>query len=224
MEMIDFTWRRCLDGYRLELTKPLSWTAQGRVESASGVGANFGLKTASDRFEDYEPLKISGLFAIFAEETPSTAEGMQAFCNKFGLLGRLRPDLPPSRGKPTSETVAVDVLLEQHREFRRAVEFYRRGDLDVAVNYWNSRHWPATFRTELRVAPDGKIKMVFAPPGLIQTIWLQLAFAMCADAKLFRCERCGAPFYGAGTGRRNTSKFSSNACKVAAFKKRQANR
>jgi hypothetical protein len=47
---------------------------------------------------------------------------------------------------------------------------------------------PATFRTELRVAPDGKIKMVFAPPGLIQTIWLQLAFAMCADAKLFRCE------------------------------------
>jgi hypothetical protein len=42
---------------------------------------------------------------------------------------------------------------------------------------------PATFRTELRVAPDGKIKMVFAPPGLIQAIWLQLAFAMCADCQ-----------------------------------------
>jgi hypothetical protein len=56
------------------------------------------------------------------------------------------------------------------------------------------------FGLNLRVAPDGKIKMVFAPPGLIQAIWLQLAFAMCADAKLFRCERCGTPFVvGAGS-------------------------
>jgi len=206
-------------------TKPRRWTAQGRVENGLVECANFGLESASDRFEDYEPLKISRLFAIFAEETPSTAEGMQAFCNKFGLLGGGRPDLAPSRGKPTSEAVVVDVLLEEHREFQRAVQLYRQGDLEGAAKYWNSRHWPATFRTELRVAPDGKVKMVFAPPGLIQAIWLQFAFAMCGDAKLFRCERCDTPFVvGAGTGRRSTSKFCSNACKVATFKKRRANR
>jgi len=114
-------------------TKPRRWTAQGRVENGLVECANFGLESASDRFEDYEPLKISRLFAIFAEETPSTAEGMQAFCNKFGLLGGGRPDLALSRGKPTYEAVVLDLLLEQHREFRRAVEFYRQNDLDAEL-------------------------------------------------------------------------------------------
>jgi hypothetical protein len=225
MEMIDFTWWRCLDGYRLELTKPRRWTTRGMVESSREKEvARFGLYPSSQRFEHYEPLKIYELFVIFAD-TKSTAEGMQAFCNKFGLLGGGLPHLAPLRGKPTSGSVLMDVLLEQHREFQRAVQLYHQGHLDVAANYWNSRHGPATVRTELRVGSDGKVKMVFAPSGLIQAIWLQFALTMCADAKLFRCERCGAPFVvGAGTGRRNTSKFCSNACKVAAFKERQASR
>lgn len=43
--------------------------------------------------------------------------------------------------------------------------------------------------------------------------------------RVLRCERCGVAFeVGFGTGRRSTSKFCSNACRVAAFKARHAGR
>lgn len=229
MDLVDFKWWRCIDGYRLKQTKPALWTPRGRIEidreervSLGNEPVRLGLESASDRFEQYEPFKISGLFTIFAEDTPATPEGMQAFCNKFGLLGGGRPDLASVKGKPKNVSVVVDDLLALHREFRRAVDLYRHGDLAGVANYWNSTHWPASIRTGLRVE-HGKIEMMFEPPGLIQAMWLQFAFKVCADTKLLRCERCGTPFaVGTGTGRRKTSKFCSNACKVAAFKRRRA--
>jgi hypothetical protein len=78
-------------------------------------------------------------------------------------------------------------------------------------------------RIELQVRDDGGMEMVFAPPALIQAIWFQFAQHACEGSQLLRCERCSTPFVvGSRTGRRTSSKWCSNACKVAAYQERQA--
>jgi hypothetical protein len=206
MNMVDFQWRKCVAGYRLEPT------AHG----------DFALSSASDWFETTHPLKIETLFAIFAK-TPATPEGMKTFCDNHGLLGGGRPDIAPSRSTGTYEFALVSPFLHEQRRFRRAFDLFEKGDNSALVKPWNSMDGAPLIRTELRVGPEGRLKMVFVPPALLQALWLQLALHACSDAKLFRCERCNDLFIvGSGTGRRSTSKWCSNACKVAAFKERQA--
>jgi hypothetical protein len=75
-----------------------------------------------------------------------------------------------------------------------------------------------------REPEEGRITMSFNPPDLMHAMWLQFAQHACSGARLFRCQRCSAPFpVGSGTARRSSAKFCSNACKVAAFKDRQTN-
>ena len=124
-------------------------------------------------------------------------------------------------GRPSRVSVAVDELLNHQRKFRRALSLLLKGDISELAKLWNSSHGSGVIRTELRVGPNEGLEMVFAPPDLIQAMWLQFAQFACSQALLFRCQRCGKPFQvGTGTGRRRTAKFCSNACKVAAFKKR----
>jgi hypothetical protein len=206
MDMVDFQWRKCVAGYRLEPTKR----------------GDFALSSASDWFETTHPLKIETLFAIFAK-TPATPEGIKTFCDNYGLLGGGRPDIAPPRGTTTYEGALVSSFLQEHRRFRRAFDLFEKGDNSVLAKRWNSMDGAPLIRTELRVGPEGRLQMVFVPPALLQALWLQFALHACSDAKLFRCERCNDLFVvGSGTGRRSTSKWCSNACKVAAFKERQA--
>lgn len=144
---------------------------------------------------------------------------MKSFCDRFGLPGGGRPDL--RGGRP--QFVLVDELLRHQRQIRRALSLLQEGDSSALIKYWNSSEGTALIRTELRAGGDGRLEMVFAPPDLIQAMWLQLAQFACSGTKLLRCERCNEPFVvGSGTGRRSTSKYCSNACKVAAFKERHA--
>jgi hypothetical protein len=99
MKIVDFQWWRCLDGYRLDQTdERFILTPQGRRpmrRTNDDVDRkSFSLTSASGRFEQYRPLEIESLFAIFAD-TPASPRGMQDFCNRFGLLGEGRPDLAP---------------------------------------------------------------------------------------------------------------------------------
>jgi hypothetical protein len=204
MQMLEFTWWRCRDGYRLDQN-----------------GGRFGLTSKSDQFEQYRPLEIPSLFVRFAKDTAASARGMQDFCSRFGLLGGGRPDIT-RRDKPIFESSAVSDFLFQQRIMRRALDLFERGDCSELVNQWNSsQQGLALVRTELRVGPEGRVEMVFVPPDLVRAMWFQFAQFACSQAQLFRCERCNEPFIvGAGTGRRKTAKYCSNACKVAAFKER----
>ena len=205
MDAVDFEWWRCQDGYRLETKRD-----------------GFALESRTDRFERYSPLEIENLFSIFAEDTAPSAKGIHGFCNTFGLL----EGGGPRRSRPTYEGTVGSDLLRHHGMIHRALDLFRQGDPSGLVRYWNSAlglgHGMALVHTELRVGPEGRLEMVFAPPDLISAMWLQFAQFACSQAQLFRCQRCGKPFLvGTGTGRRNTAKFCSNACKVAAFRERQ---
>jgi hypothetical protein len=200
MDMIEFKWWRCLDGYRLDRK---------------------GLQSISDRFESYRPLDTAALFSLFADSAHS-GEGMLAFCNRFGLLGSSRPDIRPI-GKLNYEGVALSLLLEQHRLMRGALALFKRSTPSHFAKAWNTTEQAlALVRTELRMGIDGRLRLVLVPPNLFHGMWLQLAQHVCSENDLFRCERCGKPFtVGTGTGRRNTAKCCSNACKVAAFQARK---
>lgn len=201
IDLIEFEWWRCLDGYRL-------------IRS--------GLESASDRFERYRPLDTPALFALFANSS-HTPDGMLQFCNQFGLLGGGRPDITRPNGKPTFEAVIVDELLRHHAYMRGALNLFEKGDVSRLVKAWNETVQAlALVRLELRPAADGRLRLVWVPPDLIGAMWHQFALHACAGNQLFRCLRCGKPFIvGTGTGRRKTAMYCSNACKVAAYQARQ---
>jgi hypothetical protein len=199
MDIIEFEWWRCVDGYRLR---------------------HAGLDSASERFERYRPLDTPDLFARFAD-SGHDSDGMLEFCNQFGLLGGFRPDIARGDGRPTRESVHLDVLLEHHAQLRRASNLFESGKYSQLIKLWRAVG-AALVRTELRVDEDGRLHMVMVPPDLIRALWFQLAGYACSGARLFRCERCNKPFtVGTHTGRRKTAMYCSNACKVAAFQARQ---
>jgi hypothetical protein len=206
MNLVDFQWHRCVAGYRLEPTKR---------------GDDFQLTCASDWFETTHPLKIDTLFAIFAK-TQATPKGMKAFCDNYGLLGGGRADIRQSRDSRV-QSALVSPFLHKHARFRRAFDLFEKGDNSALVKRWNATDNVALIHSELRVGPEGRLQMVFVPPDLLHALWLQFALHACSEAKLFRCERCNKAFVvGSGTGRRSTSIWCSNACKVAAFKEGKA--
>ena len=154
--IIDFQWWRCLDGYRLDQTdERFILTPQGRRPmrrtNDDDDRKSFSLTSASDRFEQYRPLEIESLFAIFAD-TPAIPRGMQDLCNRFGLLGGSRPDLPPL-GKPTFQSVGVDDELRHHRTLRRALHHFQTGELSELARYWNSSEVSPLIRAELSGRP-----------------------------------------------------------------------
>jgi hypothetical protein len=203
-EAVDFLWWRCLNGYRL---------------SAGG------LESVGKQFEQYRPLEDLALFVKFARDTPASPQGMLQFCNRYGLVGGRRPDIPSSSGRPTSESLMLDVLLQHHAELRGAYNlFERKNDASKLLDYWNSKG-RGLLRVELRQNEAG-LNWVLVPPDLIAALWFQFGQYACAGAaRLFRCQHCNEPFtVGIGTGRRSTAKYCSNRCKVAAFKARQESR
>jgi hypothetical protein len=206
MQMVDFQWWWCRDGYRLE-----------------PEGDDFLLVSQSVRFVAYKPLDTRALFAIFAADTPPTSEGMRYFCGRFGMPGGTPADMRPHLAAHTAQWNLVSVLLDHQSKLRRALDLYEEGDSSEFVKRWNASGQAALMRPALRVGAEGRIEMVFEPLDLIQAMWFQLVQSACRGDELLRCERCNQPFVvGSGTGRRSTSKWCSNACKVAAFKERKA--
>jgi hypothetical protein len=202
MDLFEFQWWRCRDGYRLERS---------------------GLVSKSERFERYRPFEISTLFAIFAKDTPASAQGMLSFCNRFGLLGGGRADFaePWDRRKPTYEAVVLDQLLFQHRAIRRAFVQFENGDASELIKRCNGDEGLTFLRLRVSRDESGQLGIRLMPTDLIRALWVQFAQYACSGTRLFRCQRCNAPFeVGPGTKRRSTAKFCSDRCKMAAFRAR----
>jgi len=232
MDLIEFEWLRCQDGagyrvapsrspkpvVRLEGKKAISlpqWTGKDASgDSIETIGKKqFGLYPPAQHY--------SALFQIFADK-PATAEGICEFFNAFGPLelpGGARP-----RAGPAYHSVSLRCMLVHQAALRHAIDLFNAGNLvdftagfNVGCNLSRGQ-----LRPELRPLSDGKLGLAFVPSSLIQFLWLQLALHAASDAELLRCAQCGMPFcVGTGTARRNTARYCSNRCKVAAYKARK---
>jgi hypothetical protein len=212
VDLIDFQWTRCPDNYEIVVVKE-NRRAQKPI-------AHQVINAKTERFESYRPLdNFPDLFATFAN-ADSTPKGMLAFCNGFGVLGDLKPGPPPAFGRHIHGQRAEE-LLQHHSMVRRAFKAFEQNDPRELIKCINMRRFAGATAVRLQQVAHGGIGVAFVPQSLIQAIWLQFALHASSGAQLVRCERCGTPFtVGTHTGRRNTSKYCSNACKVAAFKKR----
>ncbi len=218
MELIEFEWLRPIDGCAFHVTP----TGQPRRASRkrgwiTPAQQSPGLETAGPRrFGFYRPAEFPALVQRFAD-VPATADGIRGFLNNYGPL-ELAGSGPPRDG---ALYLATDLRapLAHHAALRAAIDLFSSGDLPALAARFNAS-W-GQLRTELRPRPGGNVGIVFVPSSLIQFLWLQFALHAASDTKLLRCDHCSAPFrVGTGTGRRDTAKFCSNACKVAAFRGR----
>ena len=220
VEMIEFEWARCRDGYAVNTSprKRLRARTPQRVVTKPRrmvEGASTGLVAASNNFELYSPTKFPELFQLFADAEP-TADGMIGFANSFGLLGGIVDwgAVGPSRVMSQS----LDDVLAHHHRLRAAVS-------DQAVLECASDFGWARLGVKLVRQQNGKIAIALVPSSLILFLWVQLALFAGSDAQLFRCQQCGHPFsVGRESARRRSkkAKYCSNACRLAAFRARHA--
>ena len=227
-ELIEFEWGRCPDGYelvrpppRLRIRDPFPSVRMVTLTQWTVPGApNLFIKAKSARFERYRPLdRCPVLFDRFSK-CPATADGMLAFCNEFGFLGTSYKD---SRMGDQASIIIGD-LLAHHEQMRSALSSFERGNSSRLVEACNEGGLAAS-RIELRKDRQGRLSIVLAPLNLIQAMWLQFARYAGSETRLMRCASCnGAIIVGPGTGKRNTSKYCSDACRVAAFKARKRSR
>jgi hypothetical protein len=207
MEMLDLEWERCLDGYHLEEMKPLTASEEEYFKASPWIDRTYRssplIMRNSFRMERYRPLN-NPVFAIFAKWEASP-EGMVRFCNAYGPLMGMDP---------------VDWMLDQQLILHNTISALEAGDpfqLVVQLKWGDC----STCRLTLQQSGPGQFVPALIPQSLGHAMHVQLALNVASGAKLWSCEHCGIPFFvGTGTKRRNTAKYCSNACKVAAYKKR----
>jgi hypothetical protein len=157
----------------------------------------------SFRMERYHPLK-NVLFAVFAKWEASR-EGMVRFCDAYG---------------PLIGSDYVDWMLDEQCILQATLERLEAGDPVELIEQLSWRRYGNCAFT-LRQTTLGTLTPTLIPQSLGQAMYIQLALHAASGARLWGCEHCSAPFYvGTGTKRRSTAKYCSNACKVAAHKKR----
>ena len=215
MELLEFAWARCLDGYRREPKKLLSAKMEAKLKTGRWVNVDPHpgsemIRPNSDRFERTQPLK-NVLFKIFAD-WEATPDGMVHFCNAYGQLW-----IPGASG-----IEQVDWLLAEQKALRHVLKLLNAGDPSQLIRRFDVS-WAGGCVFKLRRSDGGSLLPVLIPESLIQAMWFQLAlYAANPNIALLSCQRCRKPFYvGTGTKRRSTAKYCSNACKVADFKARQ---
>lgn len=217
MDFLQLEWGRCIDGY-----------AARHVGQRQALG-EWEIEARTERFETYKPTEFPVLFQTFADTDSGDIDAIVRFTDRFGVIGGgARYDL---RFRPPGTPLALPggyMFNTTEDEFRR-----HQNTMREALTAWENDNWSEVIRLFNEVEfGRGHIRprlgnhklgveLLFVPTNLIEFMWLQFALFMASQAKLFRCERCNTPFLvGSGTGRRETAKFCSNACRVAVFRNR----
>jgi hypothetical protein len=129
-------------------------------------------------------------------------------------------------------------ILEAQSWYSKIWEFYRSGNIAEAVNAFR-RHMPEavdTFRADLdsplagaAMTPDiefrsGKPTLLLPTISLNSFMLMETALVITGGSQVMRCAECATVFVtGSGTGRRGTSRYCSNRCRVAAQRSRKVN-
>ena len=200
-------WERCIDGYHLDEVTPLTAQEEAYFKYKPWIDRTYLnsplILRNSSRMERYRPLK-NPVFAIFTRWDASP-EGMVRFCDAYGPLIGMDP---------------VDWMLDQQLILQNTIRGLEDGD-PFQLLMQLRRGDCSTCSLTLRPSSPGQFVPALIPKSLGHAMHVQLALNVASGAKLWSCEHCDIPFFvGTGTKRRNTAKYCSNACRVAAYKKR----
>ena len=205
MELVDFEWRRCRDHHQIVPAEP-PLSEFGKLIGGRPLPER--IEPCSHSAEIYRPLSTNpALFKDFANREHSRG-GMLEFCNAFGLLDR-------------STFVSIEDALEAHAKMHFALNQFEVGDPSKLIELFEVFEFART-SIKLRPKEGGRVSWVLEPDSLLHAMWLQFGLHAESEGVLLKCQWCGKPIrVGTGTKRRNTSRYCSNACKVAAYKLRK---
>ena len=217
-------WERCPKGY--SLCEPLPDFFDIGKDREVDEGDCF-LKAESKKIVNYRPMeKFPGLFMEFSrvEETPA---GVQQFANRHGLLWRLPKDT-------LEDAVTIEQWCMHIRRMRYAVEVWEeqrgRGNIGGLIDVFSEQSPKLVPWVEadicLRAVDDPmQAGLYLKPTSLHDAMWGQLMEAMAENAQLRPCAQCPSwIIYGPKTGRRESAKFCSSACRRAAWKEAKESR
>ncbi len=200
---VAFHWQRDTKGYRLV---PNERDGPDLIVRLGGP------------LETYQPLKIAGLYAIFARVTG--AESLLGFISKYGPLSEVGnseivPDKPKRRTsfgleveiKQTQAGQNVGEALVQASWFRKVLSLPRNSDQQ-------KRHIAAPKPLKLAqarlVSDKAGYKIEYRPRSLLDGMRLQLALHLLGHREVKYCAYCNEPFeVGVGTGKRLDARFCS---------------
>ena len=222
-------WERAAKGY--SICEPLPDFFDIGKDREVDEGDCF-LKVKSKKIVNYRPMeKFPGLFMEFAH-TEQTAAGVQQFANRHGLLWRLPKDM-------LEDAVTIREWCRYIRRMQNAVNIWTEqreaGDIGNLIEVFSeqtdrSLAMTAQFRFEadmhLRAVDDPmQAALYLKPRSLHGAMWGQLMEAMADNAQLRRCAQCPSwIIYGPKTGRRESAKFCTSACRRAAWKEEKESR
>ncbi|MCH7775749.1 MAG: hypothetical protein IH878_04295 [Gemmatimonadetes bacterium] len=188
------------------------------------------LKANSKKTVNYRPMeKFPGLFMEFAH-TEQTPAGVQQFANRHGLLWKLFEEMDGE------DPVRIHDWCRYIRQMGNAVEIWEKqrenGNIgDLIQVFSDQTEFSRAMTTQIRVRADICLRPVddpmraalyLRPVSLHGAMWAQLMEAMADNAQLRRCAQCPSwIIYGPKTGRRESAKFCSSACRRAAWKAKQ---
>lgn len=212
-------WEKSAAGYRISKPEPSSFDAE---EDREPDTYDIFLTPKHDDTVRYRPFEENSALFMELAEVSQTPEGVNAFADRFGLL----LESPKEKFK---DSLPIYAWLKIIKRIKSAVDLWRglqeRGNIEYLIEILSREAaFPATMY--LRLVNDPlRAEIHLRPDSLITGIWLQFLEAVANNANLRRCERCEKWIaYGSGTGRRETAKFCSSACRRAAWKDEQESR
>lgn len=206
-------WERAAKGYRICEPEPYFFETQ---EDREVDDESFFLAPKDDEIVTYRPMdQFPGLFMEFAH-TEQTLDGLKGFADKFGLLQRT-PNLRAEYGMKIFEW-----RLEV-RQMRRATNMWaeerKGGSIARLIKIFSERAIAGTGVFLRAVEDPMRAEVYIKPSNLQEAMWMQLVTAIANNSQLRRCAQCPSWIvYGSGTGRRESAKFCSSACRRAAWK------
>lgn len=160
---------------------------------------------STELWDTYDPFMLPALFRTFAA-AKADHEGMARFVAHHG-----------SPFDMYHASVDLDAMLEAQGAINLVLwEYEKKRDPDLLIGGLNRRQWGDV--QPWAVMERDNVQLYLRPSSLLDAMWLQLALHAADQTGMRQCANhgCGKWFaFGSGTGRRNTSRFCSDACRVA---------
>ena len=212
-------WEKSAAGYRISKPEPSSFDAE---EDREPDMYDIFLTPKHDDTVIYRPFQENSALFMTLAEVSQTPEGVKAFADRFGLLLQ-------SPKEKFKDSLPISLWLKSIKRIKAAVDLWRglqeSGNIEYLIEVLSREAVPSADMV-LRLVNDPLQAAIYLRPDSLGTgIWLQFLECVANNARLKQCARCQKWIaYGSGTGRRESSKFCSSACRRAAWKSEQESR